>query len=206
MLGPSSPVERSESEFDVKSDRSSPIIIQSYSSDGKSCDGSADSTCEPKQEQLATSKAVSDVEMELETPTVVEHQQSDIKREDGNEMTDDSAPEVTDKVASPPAGSTEYDTSPGTSGDTKTRTRNDTFSSEASWVPANLSYCETWLQGVPLSTPDRLDGKTKEMNRRKCQIVQQGRKPVNLRIDTQIANQQPVVRYSSLPLFRLVLT
>ncbi|KAJ9202964.1 hypothetical protein DTO207G8_1964 [Paecilomyces variotii] len=197
MLGPSSPVERSESEFDVKSDRSSPIIIQSYSSDGKSCDGSADSTCEPKQEQLATSKAVSDVEMELETPTVVEHHQSDIKREDGNEMTDDSAPEVTDKVASPPAESTEYDTSPGTSGDTKTRSRNDTFSSEASWVPANLSYCETWLQGVPLSTPDRLDGKTKEMNRRKCQIVQQGRKPVNLRIDTQIANQQPV-RYATL--------
>ncbi|KAL1870100.1 hypothetical protein Plec18167_007618 [Paecilomyces lecythidis] len=196
-MGSSSPVERSESEFDTKSDESSPIIIQNCSSEDKSCDGRADSACAMKEEQLPKSEATSDVEMAIETPTVVGHRRSDIKPDDGDEMTDDNLPAVTDQLASTPAGSTEIDTSPGTAGNSKKRTRSGTFSSEASWVPANLSYCETWLQGVPLSTPDRLDEKAKEMNRRKCQIVQQGRKPPDLRIDTQIANKEPV-RYATL--------
>ncbi|GAD92236.1 hypothetical protein TSTA_101100 [Paecilomyces variotii No. 5] len=196
----SSPVERAASEFDMKSDESSPIIIQNCPIEDKSCDGRADSACEMKEEkleeQLPESQAISDVEMVVETPTVVNHGKSDIKPDHVDDMTDDNLPAVIDHIESPPAES-KTDTSPGSVGNSKKRTRSGTFSSEASWVPANLTYCETWLQGVPLSTPDRLDEKAKEMNRRKCQIVQQGRKPVDLRIDTQIANKEPV-RYATL--------
>lgn len=94
--------------------------------------------------------------------------------------------------------------SPGSSGKSKKRTRAGTVSSAASWAPGNLSYCESWLQGVPLETPERKDEKSREVNRRKFQIVQQNeeaeqmsrpnhaRKAANLRIDTQVANHSVV--------------
>lgn len=86
----------------------------------------------------------------------------------------------------------------------KKRTRTATVSSATSWAPGDLTYCESWLQGVPLETPDRNDDKAREINRRKFQIVQQideplpphpgiqGRKPADLRIDTNAANN-PIV-------------
>jgi hypothetical protein len=52
------------------------------------------------------------------------------------------------------------------------RRRTGTVSSEgSSWMPSNLSYFERWLQGVP-GTLDLKDERSKELNRRKCQIVQ----------------------------------
>ncbi|KAF7179795.1 hypothetical protein CNMCM7691_008845 [Aspergillus felis] len=52
------------------------------------------------------------------------------------------------------------------------RSRTGTVSSEgSSWMPSNLSYFERWLQGVP-GTLDVKDERSKELNRRKCQIVQ----------------------------------
>lgn len=106
-------------------------------------------------------------------------------------------------TSTPPTHSTESK-SPGSSGKSKKRTRAGTVSSAASWAPGNLSYCESWLQGVPLETPDRKDEKAREVNRRKFQIVQQNeeaeqmsrlnhvRKAANLRIDTQAANHSVV--------------
>ncbi|KAF7712918.1 Uncharacterized protein PECH_002340 [Penicillium ucsense] len=52
------------------------------------------------------------------------------------------------------------------------RPRTTTVSSEASWVPTNFSYCETWLQSVPHNRLDRQDH-PRESNRRKCQIIEQ---------------------------------
>lgn len=52
------------------------------------------------------------------------------------------------------------------------RPRATTVSSEASWIPSNFSYCETWLQGVPLDPLDK-DDSPKEFNRRKFQIIEQ---------------------------------
>lgn len=52
------------------------------------------------------------------------------------------------------------------------RRRATTVSSEASWIPSNFSYCETWLQGVPLDPLDK-DDNPKEFNRRKFQIIEQ---------------------------------
>lgn len=52
------------------------------------------------------------------------------------------------------------------------RPRATTVSSEASWIPSNFSYCETWLQGVPLDPQDK-DEPPKEFNRRKFQIIEQ---------------------------------
>lgn len=100
----------------------------------------------------------------------------------------------------------------------KTRDRTGTTSSAASWAPSNLRKCESWLQGVPMETSDPEDEKAREVNRRKIQIIQQEedyreewssppvlrppdqspkqtRKPVNLRIDTEAANQS-IVRTS----------
>ncbi|KAF7170775.1 hypothetical protein CNMCM6106_005370 [Aspergillus hiratsukae] len=52
------------------------------------------------------------------------------------------------------------------------RRRTGTVSSEgSSWMASNLSYFERWLQGVP-GTLDVKDERAKELNRRKCQIVQ----------------------------------
>lgn len=50
------------------------------------------------------------------------------------------------------------------------RSRAATASSQASWAPDNFSYCQNWLQGV--ETMNTRDEKSKEANRRKCQIVQ----------------------------------
>jgi hypothetical protein len=95
---------------------------------------------------------------------------------------------------------TESKSTPGSSGKSKKRTRTGTVSSAASWAPGDLTYCESWLQGVSLETPERKDEKAREANRRKCQIVQQtnqSRKPVNLRIDTQAANHSVVCLFPS---------
>jgi hypothetical protein len=55
---------------------------------------------------------------------------------------------------------------------TAQRSRTGTVSSAgSSWMPSNLSYFERWLQGVP-GTLDVNDERSKELNRRKCQIVQ----------------------------------
>lgn len=50
------------------------------------------------------------------------------------------------------------------------RARAGTTSTQASWVPDNFSYCQNWLQGV--ETTDVKDGKSRELSRRKFQIVQ----------------------------------
>jgi hypothetical protein len=53
------------------------------------------------------------------------------------------------------------------------RPRTGTVSSEASWVPSNFSYCERWLQGVPVDKVNDEDTPAKELNnRRKFQIVE----------------------------------
>lgn len=52
------------------------------------------------------------------------------------------------------------------------RSRSGTVSSEGSWVPSSLSYCETWLQGAPMESAEKEAGKSKVSNRRKFQIVQ----------------------------------
>ncbi|KAJ5119122.1 Glucose-methanol-choline oxidoreductase [Penicillium atrosanguineum] len=52
------------------------------------------------------------------------------------------------------------------------RPRTATDSSEASWVPTNFSYCQTWLQGVPFEAGEDKDQAPKEFNRRKFQIVE----------------------------------
>ncbi|KAL4924900.1 uncharacterized protein BDV17DRAFT_201811 [Aspergillus undulatus] len=61
---------------------------------------------------------------------------------------------------------------PGSSAGTH-RSRSGTVSSEGSWVPSSLSYCETWLQGAPMDSPSIETGKSMVSNRRKFQIVQQ---------------------------------
>ncbi|KAL2868455.1 uncharacterized protein BJX67DRAFT_59083 [Aspergillus lucknowensis] len=52
------------------------------------------------------------------------------------------------------------------------RSRSGTASSEASWIPSSLSYCETWLQGAPMEPVGEEAGKSTVLNRRKFQIVQ----------------------------------
>ncbi|KAJ5965708.1 hypothetical protein N7481_012422 [Penicillium waksmanii] len=53
------------------------------------------------------------------------------------------------------------------------RPRTGTVSSEASWVPNNFSYCKTWLQGVPLESPNGIQNENPRVsNRRKFQIVE----------------------------------
>lgn len=60
------------------------------------------------------------------------------------------------------------------------RERATTVSSQASWAPDNFSYCQNWLQSV--ETMDSKDVKSKEANRRKCQIVQ---------VQNRIASESP---------------
>ncbi|KAG0154085.1 hypothetical protein PDIDSM_1465 [Penicillium digitatum] len=53
------------------------------------------------------------------------------------------------------------------------RPRTGTVTSESSWVPSNFSYCERWLQGVPVDKINDQTPSTKEFtNRRKFQIVE----------------------------------
>ncbi|KAL4997642.1 hypothetical protein BDV10DRAFT_89584 [Aspergillus recurvatus] len=52
------------------------------------------------------------------------------------------------------------------------RSRSGTVSSEGSWVPSSLSYCETWLQGAPMDSAGDEAGRSTISNRRKFQIVQ----------------------------------
>ncbi|KAL4805511.1 hypothetical protein BDV18DRAFT_20464 [Aspergillus unguis] len=77
---------------------------------------------------------------------------------------------------SPPTTCSDYDSVgkrnfSGSSATTQ-RSRSGTVSSEGSWVPSSLSYCETWLQGAPEDSPEEDAGKSMVSNRRKCQIVQ----------------------------------
>ncbi|KAJ5288774.1 hypothetical protein N7478_001804 [Penicillium angulare] len=58
------------------------------------------------------------------------------------------------------------------------RPRTATVSSEASWIPSNLAYCETWLKGVPFDPMTGKNESVKESNRRKVQIVEQDHHPM----------------------------
>ncbi|KAL4922215.1 hypothetical protein BDW62DRAFT_197451 [Aspergillus aurantiobrunneus] len=59
------------------------------------------------------------------------------------------------------------------SGSSETQgSRSGTVSSQGSWVPSSLSYCETWLQGAPIESAGDEAGKSMVSNRRKFQIVQ----------------------------------
>ncbi|KAJ5510349.1 hypothetical protein N7453_002452 [Penicillium expansum] len=74
--------------------------------------------------------------------------------------------------ASPKPGHVEKFLVPGSSPRPQ-RPRTGTVSSEASWVPSNFSYCERWLQGVPVDKVNDQNPSTKEFtNRRKFQIVE----------------------------------
>lgn len=83
-----------------------------------------------------------------------------------------------DREATPSSAETESTTpSPncGETGEEETlgrlqRARAGTTSTQASWVPDNFSYCQSWLQGV--ETMDVKDEKSRELSRRKFQIVQ----------------------------------
>ncbi|KAJ5884839.1 hypothetical protein N7495_009349 [Penicillium taxi] len=74
------------------------------------------------------------------------------------------------------------------------RPRTATVSSEASWIPSNLAYCETWLQNVPYDPLDDKEQQPKEFtNRRKVQIVEQGPPmPVLSDLPTPKALEAPV--------------
>ncbi|CAG8898963.1 unnamed protein product [Penicillium egyptiacum] len=94
--------------------------------------------------------------------------------ESGNEQ--ESQPQSPKKPASSqPSPKPEYSERvlvPGSSPRPR-RPRTETVSSEASWVPSNFSYCERWLQGVPVDKVDDRKASTKEFtNRRKFQIVE----------------------------------
>lgn len=74
-------------------------------------------------------------------------------------------------IASPQSVLSAKSVVPGTSPRPQ-RPRTATVSSEASWVPTNFSYCQTWLQGVPFEAGEDKDQAPKEFNRRKFQIVE----------------------------------
>jgi len=74
-------------------------------------------------------------------------------------------------VASPRSVNSPKAVVPGTSPRPQ-RPRTETVSSEASWIPTNFSYCQTWLQGVPFEAGEDKDQPPKEYNRRKFQIVE----------------------------------
>lgn len=74
-------------------------------------------------------------------------------------------------IASPSSVHSPKPVVPGTSPRPQ-RPRTATVSSEASWVPTNFSYCQTWLQGVPCEAGEDKDEAPKEFNRRKFQIVE----------------------------------
>ncbi|KAJ5555111.1 hypothetical protein N7461_003581 [Penicillium sp. DV-2018c] len=78
----------------------------------------------------------------------------------------------TSSLASTRSGYSETPLIPGSS-PRPPRPRAETVSSEASWVPSNFSYCERWLQGVPVDKMNNRDPSIKEFNnRRKFQIVE----------------------------------
>lgn len=74
------------------------------------------------------------------------------------------------------------------------RTRAGTATSDASWLPSSLSYCETWLQGVPAEAMDTRDHASRDefANRRKFQIVQQSPSPSVESFDG-MSSDEPVV-------------
>ncbi|KAL1963775.1 hypothetical protein VTN77DRAFT_7841 [Rasamsonia byssochlamydoides] len=146
-----------------------------------------------------------DTDMTTEPANVVDEERQEVDEKPEEPVTNvmESIPPgnpVPNPTSTPLTQFTEFKSSPGSSGKSKKRTRTGTVSSSASWTPGDLSYCERWLQGVPLDTPERKDEKAREANRRKCQIVQQdkhSRKPVNLRIDTDVANHSVMFAVAS---------
>lgn len=78
-------------------------------------------------------------------------------------------------------------------------------SKDIEWASDNLSYCESWLQNVPAGAPERNDDQSSDPIRRKCQMIEPTRKPVDLRIDAEAANKsmvQLICLPSSLPVSR----
>ncbi|KAE8156772.1 hypothetical protein BDV40DRAFT_293248 [Aspergillus tamarii] len=72
------------------------------------------------------------------------------------------------------------------------RSRSGTVSSEGSWVPSNLSYCEDWLQRAPLEF-ETTGEKSKENNRRRIQIVQQSPPPPERKREMKAPADEPVM-------------
>ncbi|KAJ6114498.1 hypothetical protein N7486_000276 [Penicillium sp. IBT 16267x] len=77
---------------------------------------------------------------------------------------------LSNPIASPPGPTSSH--VPGSSPRPQ-RPRTATVSSETSWIPSNLAYCETWLKGVPFDPISGKDENIRESNRRKVQIVEQ---------------------------------
>ncbi|KAE8378553.1 hypothetical protein BDV26DRAFT_280958 [Aspergillus bertholletiae] len=73
------------------------------------------------------------------------------------------------------------------------RSRSGTVSSEGSWVPSNLSYCEDWLQRAPLEL-ETTGQKSKENSRRRIQIVQQSPPPPERKRDMK--TDEPVMFFA----------
>ncbi|KGO75356.1 hypothetical protein PITC_001560 [Penicillium italicum] len=101
---------------------------------------------------------------------------SEFMRQCESGIEQESQPQSPEKTAPPEAskrsGHKEKVLIPGSSPRPQ-RPRTGTVSSEASWVPSNFSYCERWLQGVPVDKINEQNPSTKEFtNRRKFQIVE----------------------------------
>ncbi|KAL4892951.1 hypothetical protein BDV59DRAFT_208094 [Aspergillus ambiguus] len=73
------------------------------------------------------------------------------------------------------------------------RSRSGTVSSEASWAASNLSYCEKWLQGAPIETIDENGENSRELNRRKFQIVQNSPPPLDRKREAKSTSDEPVM-------------
>ncbi|KAB8236850.1 uncharacterized protein BDW43DRAFT_226434 [Aspergillus alliaceus] len=71
------------------------------------------------------------------------------------------------------------------------RSRSGTMSSEGSWVPSSLSYCETWLQRAPVEV-ETVGERSKESNRRRIQIVQ-SHPPPERRREMRAPADEPVM-------------
>ncbi|KAJ5766870.1 uncharacterized protein N7511_004486 [Penicillium nucicola] len=93
--------------------------------------------------------------------------QCEANNEEGSKAPDNSVISIT----SPKSVYSEKNFPPGSSPRPQ-RPRTATVSSEASWVPSNFSYCERWLQNVPVDRIDDKDTPPRVVNRRKVQIVE----------------------------------
>lgn len=107
-----------------------------------------------------------------EVTSVHEAHSNLIRQCEGNESrnTAKSHDGLSSPITSPPGPT--YCHVPGSSPRPQ-RPRTATVSSEASWIPSNLAYCETWLKGVPFDPLSGKDENIRESNRRKVQIVEQ---------------------------------
>ncbi|RJE24843.1 hypothetical protein PHISCL_02797 [Aspergillus sclerotialis] len=100
-----------------------------------------------------------------------------------------NAEHTTTATATQPTAS-EKETVPDSSTEEQ-RARAGTESSDTSWLPSNLSYCETWLQGVPVEMMDAggLNSKDEFANRRKFQIIQKSPPPSVESFDVMASNE-----------------